>query len=852
MPVRGSTTRGYDPDSPTAADKKKADIAKAFAKFTVARRREISRFHKEEETVRRRVIREFDSTLKKVKKQMDKEYKETLKPVPAGYFRSKRTNRIIKDTPKNRANETMPAESKEEKASRLKAILDERLKLIEDEPDDRVKHALVRAVGVPDLFIWRTMSREQKLLAIRQVVNKAKKFNDAYGDSEIKKRVRDPTKPPKARTQLKYVDAPRADASPFGLPELTDVAHSSETDDSDDYFGDTDDSEHDSDFGETDTDRDTDTPKRHYETDWDKIIERSSLPLRDYQIKAVKWLQEHHGLVAAFDVGSGKTLTAVATSVCLLESGVVEKVIIVSPKSLFDNFNKELDAFIGLDDDGNPAEFGFDDCYENYTHTSFVNTFKSNPYYCDNALLIIDEAAEYRTNIKDDGSGKSAYAMINCCIRAKRVLCLTATPLVNSFSDVTNLVAMIRGESPLAIPPTLAGKVDYLREIFAFHTMATSKNDDPARTDGGFSPDLPSKRYHDHVFEMDEEYYEKYLKVQRSANDEAAALNAKGKKKDPFAFLTGLRHAMNSIQPNPKIEWALDRVADLGLKTIIYSGFIDDGIRILEKGLDERGVNYRVISGELDKDTRATAVKLYNDRKSDVNVLLISKAGSLGLDLKETREVIFIDPSWNPASEDQVEGRACRIGSHAKLPEDERFVDVHRLMLIKPPMDKLAPGDNVPSADSLLRGIVEGKRKELNRAYLLLKSVDIDPVKAAKYRELFKEEYLKDSNEGPLPAEFGDYQRGTSAERSGAKSTRDEGTFGSKPWESKDPYEILGVPKKSTPEVCQKAFRQLSLKLHPDRNYNATHEERVRNESWYKRAASALDYITGKDSRPMF
>mgnify|MGYP002376909723 CR=1 FL=1 len=243
-------------------------------------------------------------------------------------------------------------------------------------------------------------------------------------------------------------------------------------------------------------------------------------------------------------------------------------------------------------------------------------------------------------------------------------------------------------------------------------------------------------------------------------------------------------------------------------------------------------------------------MKLYNDRKSDVNVLLISKAGSLGLDLKETREVIFIDPSWNPASEEQVEGRACRIGSHKLLAEEFRFVDVHRLVLIKPPMDKLAPGDNVPSADSLLRGIIEGKRKELNRAYLLLKSLDIDPVKAAKYRELFKEEYLKDRNEGPLPAEFGGDQ-GSSEEYNSAESKHNTSGL-VPPWESKNEYEILCVPKGSTHEVCQKAFRQLSLKLHPDRNYNATHEERVRNENWYKRAASALDYITGKDSRPMF
>ena len=790
--------------------------------LTLSERRELLRQNKEEDTFRKRILKEFDVSLNRMKKDELKEYKEAAKLIPAGYFRSKRTKRIIKDTPQNRAKEFLPFETPKEKLEKAKTLAQIRLTEIEAETDDRVKHAMVRAVGVPDLLTWRMMDINTKLMLIRNAAIRAKKFNDAYGDSEIKRKSRDPGKPVvrKARTQLKYVSAPT---------DLMEIGEESEIES--DYYSD-----------EDEEDSDVETPFLG-ETDWDKIISESKIPLRDYQIKAVKWLQDHHGLVVAFDTGAGKTLTAAAASICLLKARVVKKVIVVSPKSLFDNFNKELEAFVGVDEYGDLNDFDFEDAYENYSHTMFINKFKSDPYYCDNALLIIDEAAEYRTNIKDDGSGKSAYTMINCCIRAKKVLCLTATPLVNSFSDITNLVAMVRGESPLATPPTLAGKVEYLRDVFAFHTMATSKNDTPENTDGGFSPDLPMKRYHDHVFEMDDEYYLKYLAIQRSQNEEL--VNAKGQKKDPFAFLTGLRHATNLIQPNPKFEWALDRVAELKLKTIIYSSFIDDGIKILEKGLDDRSVKYAVISGELDKETRAKAVKEYNSRKSDVNVLLISKAGSLGLDLKETREVIFMEGSWNPASEAQVEGRACRIGSHTSLEECDRFVDVHRLMLIKPPMDKLAPGDNVPSADSLLRGIIEGKRKTLGRDYLLLKSVDIDVDKAKKYQALFREEYLKTRDEGPLPAEFGD--------DSGAKPDKEpDGTFGVKPWESKDPYEIIGVPKNSSVEVCQKAFRLLSLKLHPDRNYNATHEERVRNENWYKRAASALDYISGKDARPMF
>ena len=56
----------------------------------------------------------------------------------------------------------------------------------------------------------------------------------------------------------------------------------------------------------------------------------------------------------------------------------------------------------------------------------------------------MDEASEFRTAI-NHASGKSAHTMINSCIRAKRVICLSATTLYNDFSDVINLIAMAGG-----------------------------------------------------------------------------------------------------------------------------------------------------------------------------------------------------------------------------------------------------------------------------------------------------------------------------------------------------------------------------------------------------------------------
>ena len=60
-----------------------------------------------------------------------------------------------------------------------------------------------------------------------------------------------------------------------------------------------------------------------------------------------------------------------------------------------------------------------------------------------------------------------------------------------------------------------------------------------------------------------------------------------------------------------------------------------------------------------------------------ISILLISKSGAEGLDLKSIRSVHIMEPYWNKVRVDQVIGRARRIESHKELPEDQRNVSVY-------------------------------------------------------------------------------------------------------------------------------------------------------------------------------
>ena len=67
-----------------------------------------------------------------------------------------------------------------------------------------------------------------------------------------------------------------------------------------------------------------------------------------------------------------------------------------------------------------------------------------------------------------------------------------------------------------------------------------------------------------------------------------------------------------------------------------------------------------------------------NLRGEVCTILLTTRTGAEGIDLKNVRQVHIIEPYWNPVRLSQVEGRAIRVGSHIELPKNERIVDIYK------------------------------------------------------------------------------------------------------------------------------------------------------------------------------
>lgn len=422
------------------------------------------------------------------------------------------------------------------------------------------------------------------------------------------------------------------------------------------------------------------TPKKLSKPSPKKIgcIQRSKMKLFDYQARVVEVMMKptQRGLIVVHSVGSGKTLTANAVAECFLDAHPTRRVVVITPKSLVDNFKKE-----------NIAAYGGKnlDKYIFYTHNKFGKDAKAGTLPKDlipGNLVIIDEIHNYRTKVtniclqhylatKEVGKLELSYFVNEALKPAAKVLGLTATPLVNEIYDLKMLMSLVTGKD---LYRTIKGKrtMEMLLEegkgLFSFYERA--KHD----------PRFPSYTVHKIEIVMPEDYFEKYMEIEEHLTKEVAEMGE--------AFFYHIRHASNKIDDSmhsPKVTWTIQKIQELvdnGGKVVVYSSFINSGIKMIEGRLDALGIGSALITGEVSKNERNVVVKDYNSRKKPV--LLITKAGGEGLDLKGTTAVIMLEQTWNGASRTQVFGRGVRSGSHTDLPKDLQHVDCYILLMVKP------------------------------------------------------------------------------------------------------------------------------------------------------------------------
>ena len=252
----------------------------------------------------------------------------------------------------------------------------------------------------------------------------------------------------------------------------------------------------------------------------------------------------------------------------------------------------------------------------------------------------------------------------------------------------------------------------YIKNIFNFHIK------DPEIHD----PDFPSKKILEIFLPMESSYLKIYEAIEQG--HEHKIPDFKGK--NIHVFYNGLRRASNIIEKkSPKVDWIKEQISnDPDSKYVIFSHFINMGIVPVMSWLNKVKIPYAHVTGDLNIEERGNAVKKYNE--DEIKILFISKAGSEGLDLKNTRYIIIMESAWNENSIEQIIGRGVRYKSHESLSKSKRNVSVFKLYAIKPIeykyLNKITSkhllelnSDSMMSVDLYLRNYSWLKQQELNK-----------------------------------------------------------------------------------------------------------------------------------------
>lgn len=449
-------------------------------------------------------------------------------------------------------------------------------------------------------------------------------------------------------------------------------------------------------------------------------------PLFNYQKKVTNHIFANRGLIAAFDTGTGKTLTAVSTAACMHSMGKLfgkdVKILVVTPASLKANMAKEFRKY--------PYKFGksleiissniFRDAMlyhlilrrggaKDDEEKKFIE--KRSKYadiMCDsNTFLIIDEAHEFKTDYaqifekgwKKAGEYPRAKMFVEECYPSVwKILALTATPMLNKWHDIMNLIASVKNVQPKELKQYIG---------FRSEEIKLSKNQqDVLETDkvNVKEPEILNKsEFRDvilfkqvektsEVFPMRRE--EKYVSVPmpieyfNAVQEIKRKIGPKPKEKSQIqAWLEKRQKAIANLPNNPKLKFVRDYIrSEKYDKIIIYSRFVTP-LKKLEpeiKKMVPRNWKVFLITGSSVAPAKRQEV-LEEINKHEKAVVLISDAGSMGLDFKGLELVIIYEPGVNIAREEQVIGRAIRYKSHLHLPAYKRRVDIIRLVLHNPP-----------------------------------------------------------------------------------------------------------------------------------------------------------------------
>jgi superfamily II DNA or RNA helicase len=500
-----------------------------------------------------------------------------------------------------------------------------------------------------------------------------------------------------------------------------------------------------------------------------EIIKKS---LFDYQRYIFNYLvfTDARGILLYHSVGSGKTLTSISIAEEFRKVG--RDIIILSSKSLQNNYKKEIMTYLKMTDENKSIS---DNEIENVINqykfvtsnsknmiqsldeklVSFITKFKTkdsdnsnNFISLENKIIIIDEAHNLLNSIVNGSKIANEFYDIIMNTKKIKLILLSGTPIINNPFEIAVGFNMIYGKINNTDILNKNNKKNYytiLPEYFTdFQKYFIDQSNNSIKN---------IDKFKNRIFGLVSYYGDMYTTIVKSVKEDIKEIKSKEnypdrlpiqiesiemsilqnieymkareiEKKETSKFYGGSivkeknnvstsyriksRQMSNIYIPDihelklqnfnkysPKIVKIFDNINKNHKNQInlVYSTFLDYGLNAFIKYLklnnytnyldnnSSNTLHYALFSGQQSIEEREEIIKLCNSEKNKngslISILLISKSGAEGLDLKNVRSVHIMEPYWNYSLIEQIIARAVRYKSHDMLPKNEQNVQTY-------------------------------------------------------------------------------------------------------------------------------------------------------------------------------
>ncbi|QDU81080.1 ATP-dependent helicase HepA [Polystyrenella longa] len=376
----------------------------------------------------------------------------------------------------------------------------------------------------------------------------------------------------------------------------------------------------------------------------------------DYQYEGIAWLFSRKSALLADEMGLGKTMQTITAMRLLLRSGQISKVLLICPKPLIPNWQREFATWA--------EELPITTVMGETARRRMIWEMDKPGIYLANYeamardfeemeeegvspkfdLLVLDEAQRIKNR-------ESRTAVVARSVNRKRSWALTGTPIENRAEELASLFEFME-----VIPPRGTPDIRQLSKLSDEYILRRCKDlvlDMPPRLDRPAWLDLEGAQLHAY------KVAEKEGIVQ--LNDLGDSITVQ----HVFELVLRLKQIAN-FDPVTNESAKLDRlkadmeeIAASGGKAILFSQWTKTLDWIADRTQEFNPLIYH--GGVPTKKREPILAKFKED--PDAHLILMSYGtGAVGLNLQFAGYVFLYDRWWNPAIEDQAINRAHRIG----------------------------------------------------------------------------------------------------------------------------------------------------------------------------------------------